>query len=374
MTSLTANVARLFGCVSAEPEEDLPHAGAAGSPQEIRAGLARCLATVLKPLRDGAPVEPGASALSGRPPVIDLARTDMSDSERLARLAETMLVHGAASMAVPARKPDSPDAKQAPTVAEWLLSGRRSARIVSCEDPGGGILTIESRPRPACSPSTASVIELLVEFNGHRFESAMLVHGLPTRPATRWVPPSPVIRCPADQAARPMQHAQAVQAARPRSALGVAVTPAPPEPDFAALTELLGRMKAPTGVKGWWRRTVGPKAKPDEVVELARALARPAMAQWRARAEGRDESELRHDMLHWCKALFRECFEASSPCSRKRWASRVHGDGTGAFLAARQAQGRRLYEVLRDPRASRETVDQEVGTFMVLEALRAAAA
>jgi hypothetical protein len=372
MTPSTANFANPLRHASSVPERNPPDAGSARCPREVRARLARCLATVLQPLKDAEAVKRAAPP-SGKPPIIDLGRTDMGGGERLARLAETMLVHGVASMALPTPGPDSTAATQGQTVAQWLLSEERSARIFTYDDAGGDTLRIESRPRPRRSESGADTIELLVNFNGHRFESAMLIHGAPTRMATRRVEPSPVIRCPEDQAVRPVQTPRAVQIAPPRSVPRAAVPSAPPKPDFAALTELLGRMKAPTGVKGWWRRTFGPKAKPDEVVELARALARPAMAQWRDRCKGQDVTVLHSEFRHWCGGLLRESFDASAPRSRKRWASRVHGDGTGAFRAAWQAQGHRLYEVLHDPRSSRETIDEEVGTFMVLKALRAAA-
>ena len=183
-----ANFAKLFGCFSAaEPETDpligpagryAPCTGAKRSAGEIRAELAKRLTGIRGTLKSAGAFELARLPSGARLAAIDFGHEAMADGPRLVHLAEAALVHGVASLAVP-------HGRVKEGALEWLLSGKRTAPIVFCDENsagGGGTITITttSRARPADAKSLAGVIDLVVDLNGeHAVTSTMSIHELP---------------------------------------------------------------------------------------------------------------------------------------------------------------------------------------------------
>ena len=131
-------------------------------------------------------------------------------------------------------------------------------------------------------------------------------------------------------------------------------------------SELAGRLARHGGLKGWWRKHFGPKPVPGrDVMGLARTIAQrlaPALDRYAGDERVLAERQVA-DML---AARFADIYRLHLPSSRKHWAARVAGGGTGEFRVTwrelvRQGATRRdlaAHELrgLREPRLAMQVI------------------
>ena len=149
--------------------------------------------------------------------------------------------------------------------------------------------------------------------------------------------------------ARAVPSSEAIEAIEARRRAEVGAVADQPEVR-AAMAALVGRMTAPTGFKGWWRKLVGPRL--DSVRALSATLVGAVSSEVDRRkrvGETTTFSDLRDTRDAVCTELVGRAFQALDPAARARWEARAGCRRSGCLVAAMDKQAKKFAGMPHDP-------------------------